>query len=303
MSAATVFPSPSLERHEHEPFASSGEQLAAELQWLELVLRERAATASADRNAKEPFDEFAGMYVSEREIAGYAARPSRMTGMAALSDRTRRLRDALDARAPSAASDALRLERLVRRFGLRSVERHVLVCCMAPDWALRFQRYFAYLQNDVTRRRPTMQLLGELFGDGEASVAMRTLFAPDAPLVRDGIMSIPADGPFPARQPVVADAVIEYLAGATRVEAALAAFASLRFVSRAEIGRAASGTAITSTSPCGCRRASRPMAGCQRRTSPARHARGSISSRARWLRGPACGSSGWTAARGATRER
>jgi hypothetical protein len=220
------------------PFANSREQLTAELAWLELVLRLRAIEAAARRAAHETFDEFAGLYVSEQEIARYADEAER-TPAPVVDERARRLhrriertREELDRRAAATAAESgeSRLQRLQRRFGLSDVELRILVCCLAPDWELRFQRYFAFLQNDVSRRRPTLQLLGELwFGAGAATFGGRATFSPDAPLLREGLLgfSAPADTPFPARQPIVAEAVADYLAGEDRPDALLAGFVTI----------------------------------------------------------------------------
>jgi len=217
------------------PFASSAEQLGAEFAWLELLLRQRALEVGARRGSDEPFDQFAGMYVSEREIARYAGDAGPATGAAGdgrarqQREQLARRREELDARATASerSGEELRLQRLARRFGLTQVELRVLVCCLVPDWELRFQRYFAYLQNDVARRRPTVQLLGELFGGADDVGAMtRVLFSPDGALTRERLLTIPdpPDLPFPARQPVVAAAVADYLAGAVRPDARLSGF-------------------------------------------------------------------------------
>ncbi len=213
------------------PFASSSEHLTAELAWLELLLRQRALDVAARRGVDEKFDEFAGMYVSEREIARYgreteeAPKPASERRAGELRERIVRAREEIDARVAANVRSGveLRLQRLTRRFGLSQAEFHVLVCCLAPDWELRFQRYFAYLQNDVARRRPTIQLLGELCCDGGDTFTARAVFSPDAPLLRERLLTTsgPADTPFPARHPVVAEAVADYLAGAIRPDARL----------------------------------------------------------------------------------
>jgi hypothetical protein len=221
------------------PFADSREHLTAELVWLELVLRRSALEAAARRAGHETFDEFAGLYVSEQEIARYADEAERTPALVT-DERVRRLqrriedmRRQLDQRLTADTADGResRLQRLQRRFGLSDVELRILICCLAPDWELRFQRYFAFLQNDVNRRRPTLQLLGDLWLEvGAAPFGARGTFSPDAPLLRERLLAFsgPADVPFPARQPLVAEAVADYLAGKDRPDALLAGFVSLR---------------------------------------------------------------------------
>jgi hypothetical protein len=220
------------------PFASAGEQLAAELGWLELVLRRRAIDVAARRGSDERFDEFAGLYVSEGEIARYAGEDAPAAASApdprtaALLERIARLRAELDARTQATLRAGLepRLQRLARRFRLSQPELRVLVCCLAPDWELRFQRYFAYLQNDVTRRRPTIQLLGELCSDdGEGARLVRLILSPDSPLLRERLLTVAqAELPFPARQPMVAESVGDFLAGVARPDSRLAGMVTIR---------------------------------------------------------------------------
>ncbi|HEX7119499.1 MAG TPA: AAA family ATPase [Longimicrobiales bacterium] len=227
------------------PFTSSREHLAAELAWLELVLQRRALEVAAHRGADERFDAFSGMYVTEQEIARYGAELERPASPLAderahrLDRRIETMRQELDRRtaAAEAAGHELRLCRFGRRFGLSAAELRVLVCCLAPDWELRFQRYFAYLQNDVSKRRPTVQLLGELWFDpGAGAFGTRSVFSPEAPLVRERLLMLAGrdDAPFPARQPVVAEAVADYLGGVDRPDSIFAGFATLS-VPRAEI--------------------------------------------------------------------
>ena len=53
----------------------------------------------------------------------------------------------------------LRLESLARRFGLDDFELTVLLVALAPELDLRYQRFYAHLQDDVTRKRPTVDLV------------------------------------------------------------------------------------------------------------------------------------------------
>ena len=59
----------------------------------------------------------------------------------------------------------------------------VLMLAVAPEVDLKYERVYAYLQDDVNRRRPSVALALDLFcADFEARVQARERFAPDAPL-------------------------------------------------------------------------------------------------------------------------
>jgi hypothetical protein len=59
---------------------------------------------------------------------------------------------------------------------------------------LRYERLYAYLQDDVTRRRPSVDLaLNLLCPSAEAKIEMRARFAPDALLIRHDIIHLLPD--------------------------------------------------------------------------------------------------------------
>ncbi|MFN8524430.1 MAG: ATP-binding protein [Chloroflexota bacterium] len=57
-----------------------------------------------------------------------------------------------------------RLVDLASRFQLTRAEIHTLAFALGPDLDTRYEQIFGYLQDDVTRRRPTVALAAALFG-------------------------------------------------------------------------------------------------------------------------------------------
>ena len=51
--------------------------------------------------------------------------------------------------------------RLATLFQLTPSDCDVLLICLAPELDLRYERLYAYLQDDVTQRRPTVDLATE----------------------------------------------------------------------------------------------------------------------------------------------
>ena len=45
---------------------------------------------------------------------------------------------------------------LQKAFGLDTIDLDIVLIALAPEVDLRYERLFAYLQDDVTRRRPTV---------------------------------------------------------------------------------------------------------------------------------------------------
>ena len=212
--------------------------LRRSLDLLELRLRREMLLVRAERGAVGRYDEFAGMVISDEEIDHYlsatasggaaatATAVRAVPGEAALAARLAAEERALDAavQAAIAAGEALRLEIVRAAFALSPPDYGALLACLAPDLDLRFERLFAYLQNDVAKRRPCVQLLGRLFPDDhdadghDRSLPVRRLTATDASLV--GLRLVEnartADGGLAARELRVADGVLSFVLEADR---------------------------------------------------------------------------------------
>ena len=88
----------------------------------------------------------------------------------------------------------LRLVALTQLFDLTPFDVDVIVICLAPEIDRRYERLYAYLHDDVTRRVPTVDLiLGLLCSDLATKVAARTRFSASAPLVRHQLITLVQD--------------------------------------------------------------------------------------------------------------
>ena len=112
----------------------------------------------------------------------------------------------LQAHENAEATDSLSLRRLLwlrRVYGLTDLDLDVLLIGLAPEIDLRYERLYAYLQDDVTRRRPSIDLaLNLLCASAGEKLQQRERFAPDAPLVRNRLIEIYAD-PHHANSPLL----------------------------------------------------------------------------------------------------
>lgn len=97
---------------------------------------------------------------------------------------------------PSAleAEPASRLDWLARTFALFPLDVGVVLLALASELDSRYERVFAFLQNDVTRRRPTVDLALHLLCPSVTDrLEQRGRFAPDAPLLRHALIELVAD--------------------------------------------------------------------------------------------------------------
>ncbi len=104
---------------------------------------------------------------------------------------------------------------LRQRFGLRSLELDALLLCVAAEIHREYGRVFAYLNNDITRPRPTVGLILDILAAtwSERLEARHTL-ALNSPLFRAQLLVIanPEHGHL-ATELAVAPTVLEYLLG------------------------------------------------------------------------------------------
>ncbi|HEY3608127.1 MAG TPA: ATP-binding protein, partial [Pseudonocardiaceae bacterium] len=121
-----------------------------------------------------------------------------------------------------------RLDRLTVAFGLRALDVELLLIALAPEVDVRFERLYGYLNDDVTRGRPTIGLALELCGLPAAGPG-RFLLSPTAPLVAGGLIEVhDADRPGLSRALRVPDRVVAHLLGGDEPDALLRGIATVR---------------------------------------------------------------------------
>jgi SpoVK/Ycf46/Vps4 family AAA+-type ATPase len=153
-------------------------------------------------------DAFRGLAISDDDIDAVFLRPLGAPHWTAAADsdelthlehilahRTAELAH-LRAHAPSHGT-ASRLRSLARELALDALDVDLLALGLAPELDLRYERLFAYLNDNVTRKRPTVDVaLGLFCASFEERLAARARFLPAARLVRHRLIELfaePAD--------------------------------------------------------------------------------------------------------------
>lgn len=91
-----------------------------------------------------------------------------------------------------------RLLWLARSFGLSLFELDIILLVLAPELELRYERLYAFLQDDVSKRRPSVDLALNLLCAGrDEKLACRSHFSASAPLVRHRLLHLYADPQYP----------------------------------------------------------------------------------------------------------
>jgi hypothetical protein len=128
-----------------------------------------------------------GMFIGDEELDALLPPPSDGRTLIELrDDLSRRVAASLD------AGVELPLVELGRIFNLSAWEQEVLLLCLAPDANSRYERILAYVQDDLSRRRPTADLALDLLGPGLADRARgRVALSAEATLRRAALI-VPA---------------------------------------------------------------------------------------------------------------
>jgi AAA+ superfamily predicted ATPase len=180
-------------------YTSGVEHLLDELSRIDRKVR--AYVVSWRKEHQPARGDLPGLVISEEEIDILLAIPPFWTGQAAAGepgDGDDELRSSIQGRKDAALREGrdLRLPSLQELFSLDSFETDALLTCLLPELDLRYEKIYAYLQNDVTRKRPTVDLVLTLLCPGMAGrFAARGHFSPAAPLVENRLLSLSSGGP------------------------------------------------------------------------------------------------------------
>ena len=116
----------------------------------------------------------------------------------------------------------LRLPALARTCGLSALDVELLLVALAGDLDVRFEQLFGYLNDDVTRRRPSAGVALALCGVPLSSAWGRERLT-SGPLIEAGLLGLDdQDRPFPGRAVRVPDRVVAHLLGSDQLDALLA---------------------------------------------------------------------------------
>jgi hypothetical protein len=194
--------------------AAKGEAIFAALGRLDRLLEVACDAAEQVYGAMTDGDPYRGFYVSPQDFRQLLGRPP---GAPLLY---------VDERIPDSVTLFAQLQ---QAFGLSAFDVDALLIAVAPEIDLRYQRLFAYLQDDITRKRPSVDLaLNLLCPTPEAKLQGRSRFESGAPLIRNRLLHIAssstAGAPFLARDLEIDDAVVSALVTEATIDRRIQAF-------------------------------------------------------------------------------
>ncbi|HEX8174251.1 MAG TPA: AAA family ATPase [Pyrinomonadaceae bacterium] len=186
-----------------EPYPDSREHLFEELRRLDLMLNLRVARQRQDP-AFTGFDEFRGLFITEDEVDFITGRKGRddaqqngeQAEVAALAEAIEQAERSIVMRtaASQRAGVSLSLLELAELFQLAPFDLDVLLVCLAPELDVKYEKLYAYLQNDVTRKKPSVDLMLNLFCRSlDEKVKARSRLTKEAPLLRHDLLVFNSD--------------------------------------------------------------------------------------------------------------
>jgi hypothetical protein len=228
------------------PFASSLDHVLAEIGWVESLVR---VPLDPLREAPKAPDAYKGLVITDQEIEDLLGRAPGMLPFASrqnMSDESHatELRRTIDARCELSLQEGipLRISTLQKAFGLSAFDLKCLLLCLAPAVDLRFERFYAYLQDDVTRRLPCVDLvLNLLCNSWQEALETRERFSPRSPLRRFALIQLVDEPSRPgelllSRSLRLDERIADFLLGSDEIDARLRDFALCETASEATDG-------------------------------------------------------------------
>ncbi|MDX2152653.1 MAG: ATP-binding protein [Bryobacteraceae bacterium] len=202
------------------PATSAASPLFTALGRLDRILDRARRAADAAYGASASTDPYRGLYVSADDVDRILTR---------------------DPGAPLLAGQELNepvpefpaLHTLSTKFDLPAFDQDVILLALAPEIDTRYEKLFGYLHDDVSRRRPSVDLaLNLLCASREAKLAARARFAPNAPLLKRRLVQLIPDAsstqpPLLSHALKLDDAVVRRLVGQHAISERASQFAEL----------------------------------------------------------------------------
>ncbi|KYC43625.1 AAA family ATPase [Scytonema hofmannii PCC 7110] len=159
------------------------------LQWLDSLLKQVISSDDTNYEIDESrVNPYSGLYIDPVSVSKLLVAEA---GTPAFCVDTQ----ILEVRLQKALQADIRWQQLQQSFNLSVFDMGVIAIAIAPDFDLRYEKLYAYLQDDVTRKRPSIDLvLNLLCANAVDKLQRHSHFAPNAPPIRHGLLHLIADG-------------------------------------------------------------------------------------------------------------
>lgn len=172
--------------------------LLDELKKLDLLIQIKIARMGQKSQSE---DMFKGLYISEEDVSslleGPSFAPQEDPDIQALADKMQDLEGLIEGKVSNSQEKdiSLNLPHLKDLFSLTEFEFNAILICAIFELDTRYERLYAYLQDDLTRKYPSPGLiLNLLCRSPEEMIAARQYFLADHPLIGEHILEYSNSG-------------------------------------------------------------------------------------------------------------
>ncbi|MCB0165991.1 MAG: ATP-binding protein [Anaerolineae bacterium] len=157
-------------------------ELLPALQRLDQLLEQAVTIMRAARGSEVEADLYRGLYISPADFEEWLNQEPGQPRLWSNNHQSATL---------NIIKETSRLGWLQRAFNLSEFEMDIMLIALAPELDRRYENLYAYLQDHVSRRRPSVDLVFNLLcPDAIARIEWRNHFRPTAPLIREGIIHL-----------------------------------------------------------------------------------------------------------------
>ena len=226
-------------------YQNNWEHLTDELAKLDLLLQLKVLKLS-NAQPVEPQNAFKGIFLSHQEIDDIlmerCSNPEELNYDTETNAQIRSLHNAIEhlqetiskkKEASLAQGFYLTLPQLSHLLGLSPFEEQSVLICLAPELDRKYEKLYAYLQDDITRKKPSVDLiLNLLCATKEAKITARPYFLPQAPLFKSQILQ-PVEDPHNPQPALLSrflkldDRIVNFLLGVVALDQRIQSFSKL----------------------------------------------------------------------------
>ncbi len=212
-------------------YADRFEHLADELQLLDLLIQRQVVVL---RSQVQPFQRLAAsrqVCIAHEEVDWLLSeKPLAEAEASEIEEINRRLeqvQEQIKVRVEASLEQGvfLPLVQLAHTFGLSAFEVQAIVICLAPELQRKYDRLYAYLQDDITRKKPSIDLILTLLCPTlDDRWQARAYFSPSAPLCQSDILQTSDDPQSPSGSSDLAQflrldrRIVDYLLGNNEID-------------------------------------------------------------------------------------
>ncbi len=187
--------------------------------------------------SKEEIDALLATGIFEKEQANEEKYTKQISGLFAQATK---IREEINQRIRKSTSKNvfLPIAQIASCFQLTDFEFQALMVCLAPQVDPRYEKLYAYLQNDSTKRHPTIDLVFSLLDLSiEERISARDYFSPQAPMFKFRILEYLENGhakniPLLSKHLKVNDRITGYLLGSRFIDSDLSSVAELYYTQK-----------------------------------------------------------------------